>query len=142
MLYKIEEAAQTTGLTKRAIRYYEQIGLISAPERTEKGTRVYDDQDIERLQNVVTAKEVLGFSLQELQQYLDLKEQVKTVYSHYQSVQETTMQHEDLKQISDSLQAQIDMLDQKINQMTTFKMEMENLKKQADNVLSSFNKEK
>lgn len=36
-MYKIEDIAQMTGLTKRTIRYYEEIGLL-APERSDGGT--------------------------------------------------------------------------------------------------------
>ncbi|WP_179090334.1 MerR family transcriptional regulator [Paenibacillus sp. FSL H8-0548] len=45
-LLKIEEVAKRTGLTKRAIRYYEDIGLISAPERSQGGMRLYSEEDI------------------------------------------------------------------------------------------------
>ncbi len=62
--FKIDDVAKATGLTKRTIRYYEEIGLIKPPARSEGGTRLYTAEDIERLKNIVAAREVLGFSLQ------------------------------------------------------------------------------
>ena len=34
-MYKIDEVTKQVGLTKRTLRYYEEIGLIHPPERSE-----------------------------------------------------------------------------------------------------------
>ena len=45
----IGEAARVSGVKVPTIRYYEQIGLLSAPTRTEGNRRSYDDRDLKRL---------------------------------------------------------------------------------------------
>jgi DNA-binding transcriptional MerR regulator len=40
---KIDDDAKRTGLTKRTIRYYEEIGLITPPERSSGGVRLYSE---------------------------------------------------------------------------------------------------
>lgn len=48
---RIGDAAAAAGMTPRALRYYEQQGLVTA-RRTPSGHRVYDEEDIRRLRAV------------------------------------------------------------------------------------------
>lgn len=48
-MYKIDEVTKQVGLTKRTLRYYEEIGLIHPPERSEGNIRLYTDEDIARI---------------------------------------------------------------------------------------------
>jgi MerR family transcriptional regulator, copper efflux regulator len=63
--YKIKEVADRTGFTPATLRYYEDIGLLPAAQRTASGYRVYDDTTLERLGFVARAK-ALGCSLDEI----------------------------------------------------------------------------
>ncbi len=66
----IGDAAATTGLPTKTIRYYEEIGLIS-PARQENGYRDYDDEDAHRLSFLKRARG-LGFSVDECRTLLSL----------------------------------------------------------------------
>ena len=68
---KIGELAKRSGATTKTIRYYELMGLLQEPERTESGYRLYDEEDVERLTFVRKAKG-LGFSLTEIGEILTL----------------------------------------------------------------------
>ncbi len=46
---KIGELAKRSGATTKTIRYYELLGLLHEPERTDSGYRLYAEQDVERL---------------------------------------------------------------------------------------------
>lgn len=46
---KINELASLTGMTTRALRYYDQIGLLKPAEISESGYRLYDDKALETL---------------------------------------------------------------------------------------------
>ena len=50
--YTIGEISAMSGATERALRHYEDLGLLS-PERDENGYRRYRDKDVERLQQVL-----------------------------------------------------------------------------------------
>lgn len=63
---RISEVAQRTGFTGPTLRYYEEIGLLPAPDRTPAGYRVYGDRDVARLDFIARAKR-LGCSLEEIQ---------------------------------------------------------------------------
>jgi len=49
MKFRIGELADKCGVNKETIRYYERLGLIPEPERTEKGYRMYSQQMVDRL---------------------------------------------------------------------------------------------
>ncbi len=68
-LLGIQEAAKTLGVTMRALRFYEDKGLI-APQRVGT-TRIYARREIGRMQLILRGKR-LGFSIREIQEFLDL----------------------------------------------------------------------
>jgi DNA-binding transcriptional MerR regulator len=69
MSLRIGEVAQLTGTTPRTIRYYEELGLLAPTSDREPGAhRVYDQADVERLQEVLRLRRVLGLSLDELKE--------------------------------------------------------------------------
>lgn len=68
-LYSVSELATELGVTARALRFYEDKGLIS-PQRA-GNTRVYTYRDRGRLMLILRGKR-LGFSLREVRDWLDL----------------------------------------------------------------------
>jgi DNA-binding transcriptional MerR regulator len=69
---RIGEVAQMTGTTPRTIRYYEEIGLLPpAAERQPGSHRLYEESDVERLNEVLRLKELLGVSLDELRELVE-----------------------------------------------------------------------
>lgn len=67
--YSISDLSTELGVTPRSIRYYEEQGLI-APRRVGT-TRIYTPRDRARLIIILRGKR-LGFSLRDIQEYLDL----------------------------------------------------------------------
>ena len=67
----IGEAARTSGVPAKTIRYYESIGLIPAASRSESGYRSFAQMDIDTLRFVQRARG-LGFSVKDVARLLDL----------------------------------------------------------------------
>ena len=67
----IGRLAAATGVNLETIRYYERIGLMAPPDRTEGGHRTYAEADRRRLAFVRRGRE-LGFSLDEVRALLAL----------------------------------------------------------------------
>ena len=66
---RIGEMAKKAGTNINTLRYYDKEGLLSPSPRSEGGYRLYTDQDMARLIQIQTMKE-LGFSLTEIKKYL------------------------------------------------------------------------
>ncbi len=64
---RIGEAAKRLGLNPRTLRYYERIGLLPYPERTESGYRSYSAADVERV-TFVRKAQFMGLSLGEIRE--------------------------------------------------------------------------
>ncbi len=69
--YRISDAARRTGLPTSTLRYYERIGLLPAPVRTDAGYRVYEERALDRLTFIARAKD-LGLRLEDIGGLADL----------------------------------------------------------------------
>jgi DNA-binding transcriptional MerR regulator len=69
----IGEAAQKSGVKVPTIRYYEQIGLLPAPIRTEGNRRLYKETELRRLSFIRHARE-LGFDVEAIRALLSLQD--------------------------------------------------------------------
>jgi DNA-binding transcriptional MerR regulator len=71
---RIGEIAERTGTTPRTIRFYEELGLLAPGERSKGKHRVYTDADVERLDELIRLRELLGVSLDELKTIVEAEE--------------------------------------------------------------------
>ena len=82
--YRIEQVAARTGLTKRTLRYYEEIGLLPPPTRTEGNYRLYSEADIVQLERIKRLRDLLGFSLAEIREIAQAEEEREQVRAAWQ----------------------------------------------------------
>lgn len=127
-LFKIDDVAKACGLTKRTIRYYEEIGVMPSPQRTDGGTRLYSQDDIDYLKKVVRAKEVLGFSLQELHAYVATTDMLNEQRFDYQQTTEVKERIEKLTRMEATLDGQLQLLEQKLQSIHAVQQELEELR--------------
>ena len=64
------ELARRTGVNSETIRYFENIGILAAPDRTEGGHRIYDEGHVRTLGFIRRARN-LGFSPEEVRTIVD-----------------------------------------------------------------------
>lgn len=81
----IGKLAAASGVNLETIRYYERIGLMPAPDRTEGGHRLYEDHHRRRLTFVRRGRE-LGFSLNEVRTLLELAQPQRRACGDVQTV--------------------------------------------------------
>lgn len=110
MFWSIGELAKASGVTIRTLYYYDEIGLVSASERTASGHRRYTEADVRRLYRV-RALTQLGLSLEEIARVLDRGA-------------------EDLTPLRDLLQAQLADLDVKARQLAEVRQRVRGLLEQ------------
>ncbi|TDR45603.1 Cu(I)-responsive transcriptional regulator [Tahibacter aquaticus] len=67
----IGQAATASGMPADNIRYYEKIGLVAKPSRTEGNYRTYGPNEVRRLGFIRRARE-LGFSIEQVREMLEM----------------------------------------------------------------------
>jgi DNA-binding transcriptional MerR regulator len=101
----IRELSRAAGVPASTIRYYERLGLLQAPQRSQAQYRLYETADVERLRFIQKAKR-LGLSLTEIGQLIALRaggtppcQQLKTmVASHLQQLDRQIAELQALRQ--------------------------------------------
>jgi DNA-binding transcriptional MerR regulator len=68
--YQIKQLAALSGVTVRTLHHYDAIGLLVPRSRSAAGYRLYDDDDLLRLQQILIGRE-LGLSLEAIRRSLD-----------------------------------------------------------------------
>lgn len=66
----VSQVAKLTGISIRTLQYYDEIGLLKPSELTSSGYRLYDDETLQTLQQILFFKE-LGFQLKEIKEILE-----------------------------------------------------------------------
>ena len=87
-LLGIGAAAARAGVSERALRYYQQIGLITPCACTPGGTRRYSEDDLARVARIRQLQDLLGFNLDEIAVILrseDRMAQIRRSYHHEQT---------------------------------------------------------
>jgi len=72
-MFQVGEVSRLLDINPQTLYFYERIGLIPSPQRTEAGYRLFSQQDVDRLTFITRAKS-LGLSLDEIKDILALKD--------------------------------------------------------------------
>ncbi|HDX9578185.1 TPA: MerR family transcriptional regulator [Bacillus pseudomycoides] len=70
MTMKVKEVADLVGISVRTLHHYDEIGLLTPEETTESGYRLYSDDNLETLQQILFFKE-LGFPLKKIKEIIN-----------------------------------------------------------------------
>jgi MerR family transcriptional regulator/heat shock protein HspR len=75
-VFMISVAAELADMHPQTLRMYEARGLIE-PKRSPKGTRLYSQEDVERLRRIQEMTSELGLNLAGVERVLELEEQLE-----------------------------------------------------------------
>ena len=117
--YAISELAREFGVTPRALRFYEDKGLLS-PDR-DGMNRVYSNRDRARLKLILSGRKV-GFSLNDIREILDLydlgdnqRSQLRAAYKkHKQQIEILNQQRVEIDEALDALHKGVSWLEEKL----------------------------
>lgn len=118
-LLRIQEVAAETGLTTRAIRYYEEIGLLEPAARSDGAYRLYDASDLERLQFIRSLRDDAGFSLAQISQLLEDEVARERNRERFRATQDVNERRAILEDARARVDGQIATLDQKAERLAT-----------------------
>ncbi|MGM8215877.1 MerR family transcriptional regulator [Bacillaceae bacterium W0354] len=121
--YSIGALADEFGVTKRTIRYYEELGLLT-PERTESGRRIYRRKERTRMLLIVRGKKY-GFKLDEIREMIELfdrdrtgkKQLERTIEYGKEKIEEVTHRIEELAIIRDEMEQLMELFKKKLNDL-------------------------
>ncbi len=83
--YSIGVVAETFGIHEQTLRLYEREGLL-VPSRSEKNTRYYTDEDLERLQAILNLTREMGVNLAGVQVIMDMRERMDEMQRQFQAL--------------------------------------------------------
>ncbi len=66
---KVKEVADLVGVSVRTLHHYDEIGLLTPDEVTEAGYRIYSEENLENLQQILFFRE-LGFPLKRIKEII------------------------------------------------------------------------
>src|SRR6266581_505823 len=113
-VYSIEQVATRTGLTKRTLRYYEEVGLLPPTGRTEGNYRRYNEEDIQRLERIKKLRDLLGFSLADIREVLDAEDERGQIKVAYQHETEAAAKIAQLDRADELIRSQLHLIEQKM----------------------------
>lgn len=129
--WKVGDLAKLTGLTIRTLHHYDEIGLLHPMFRTDAGHRLYAEDDIVKLQQIMSLKE-LDFSLDEIKEFFEKPEydpkeildmQIERLNQEIKLKEELKQQLQELWEVFHSLKKP--SLDQFVNSIELIKNQKE-----------------
>ena len=121
----IGEVAEVTGLTQRTIRYYEELGLLPAPERTQGDFRLYTTRDVRRLSEISRLKHLLGFSLAEIKEIVVAEDAREQLTSDLHAAADLQIRLDTLREFERLATAQLVVIDRKMAQLADLKTDLD-----------------
>ena len=138
--YSIEQVAAQTGLTKRTLRYYEEVGLLPPTGRTEGNYRRYSEEDIQRLEGIKKLRDLLGFSLADIREIMEAEDERGILKEAYRHETEAAAKIAQLDRGDELIRRQLHLIEQKIaglEQMrTTLQAKIERHKQTRNTLLN------
>src|ERR1700747_532118 len=86
-VFMISVAAELAQMHPQTLRMYEARGLIE-PQRSPKGTRLYSQQDVERLRRIQQMTADLGLNLAGVERVLELESRIEEMRGRVQELEE------------------------------------------------------
>jgi MerR family transcriptional regulator/heat shock protein HspR len=85
-VYMISVAAELAGMHPQTLRIYEARGLIQ-PKRSPKNTRLYSDEDVERLRRIQELTTEMGMNLAGVERVFELEQQLARMQRRIQGLE-------------------------------------------------------
>jgi DNA-binding transcriptional MerR regulator len=101
-------------LTKRTLRYYEEVGLLPPTDRTEGNYRRYSEADVQRLERIKELRDLLDFSLGEIRMLLMVEEERGQLKQAYRQETEIETKLAQLDRADELIRKQLQLVEQKI----------------------------
>lgn len=124
--YTIEQVATSTGLTKRTLRYYEEVGLLPPTDRTEGNYRRYTEEDLQRLERIKKLRDLLGFTLSDIRAVLEAEDERGQIREALRQETESAAKLSQLDRADELIRQQLQLVELKIDGLEQMRMTLLN----------------
>ena len=100
-VYMISVAAELAGMHPQTLRIYESRGLIT-PKRSPKNTRLYSDEDVQRLRRIQELTTELGMNLAGVERVFELEQELERTRRRLRNLERSA------KRLREELEGEID----------------------------------
>jgi MerR family transcriptional regulator, heat shock protein HspR len=100
-VYMISVAAELAGMHPQTLRIYETRGLIT-PKRSPKNTRLYSQEDVDRLRRIQELTSDLGMNLAGVERVFELEEQIERMQRRMRNLERHA------QRVQDELQKEVE----------------------------------
>ena len=138
---RIGKAAEVTGVTKRALRYYEEKGLLPPPSRLEGGFRLYSPDDIERIIRIRETQELLGFSLIDIKEMLAAEDVKTEIRANWIKNADAAVKASAVRTAREVTLSQIALIEQKLQKMEEMYAHLAERLSRYDELLRAYSEE-
>jgi MerR family transcriptional regulator/heat shock protein HspR len=110
-VFMISVAAELANMHPQTLRMYEARGLIS-PKRSPKGTRLYSQEDVDRLRRIQEMTAELGLNLAGVERVLHLEKEIDAMQARIEAIETEALQArtrlaEELEEVRRSFRAEL-----------------------------------
>jgi MerR family transcriptional regulator, repressor of the yfmOP operon len=135
---RIGEVAERVGTTVRTVCYYEEIGLLPGSAEREHGRhRLYSTADVERLEQVLRLKQLLGLSLDELKGLVEGEEARAALRAEWrQTEDDAERQRRILRESLGHIDRQLALVDRRRRELEGLAGELEERRARVDGLLT------
>ncbi len=112
---QIGEVAERTGVTQRTLRFYEEKGLLKPPSRMEGGFRLYSEDDVRRVEEILRLRKLLGFTLAEIKEMVEAEEVKWQLRAAYRPQADLAERHRSITRALEVTESQHALIRQKVD---------------------------
>jgi MerR family transcriptional regulator, repressor of the yfmOP operon len=126
---RIGEVAEQTGLTPRTIRYYEEIGLLGvggdrSEPRAQGKHRCYTSADVERIGEIVRLRDLLGLSLDQLQQLVEAETARAEIRREIREIDDPERKRELITQAHGHITTQLTLVRSRVTELSKLEQDL------------------
>lgn len=112
--FRIDEVARRTNLTKRTLRYYEELGLLEPAQRSEGNYRLYSESDIRTLEHIKAMRDLLGLELKEIREMVAAELERERIREQWRSDSTPESRLRALDEVEQVSRRELELLEEKL----------------------------
>jgi DNA-binding transcriptional MerR regulator len=122
---RIEQLSLETGLTKRTIRYYEEIGLLPPATRSGGNYRLFPPETVRRLRMICRFRSTLGLSLAQTRAIVEAEEEIEMLRSTWSDQADSHRQEAKIGRAITLIGQQVALIDEKVDALRELRAGLE-----------------